>query len=406
MSFFTRQFGEPPAKSADAEPEYDVSNEEYEQFVAVQRAAELARVEEEAAAAGTAVPTGAKRARATNSTAVESSSRSHTRAVPPPLFEFNKETLGGRELPADIGWLRVTFENAKTLGDVLSRLRPLNAIIPLSFTRDGMNVCFIDTSHVTYIKVLVPRNAFIAFDNVIATDTTIHIHSSAFQERKSQFTAHDTVTFGFQEVAGEANTLFVTLYPRTGDKKDGIVNRFTVQPVNEEVYDHDLAAPDQEYQHEITIGYATILDVLTRFKACEKVVYAITADSLDVGGKSDDKTSQMVQISFVETADNEPRTVEAAIKGRVCCHYNNLRPITPKEPAKVINFQIAFMYMKRTLLLFSGCRFIRMRFGRGYAKNDGEFLPLAMYGTYYSEVDGRPTCCVATYIANQLEVDN
>lgn len=417
MSFFARRFGPP---IADA-PEQTVDNDEYQRFVDQQLIEENSRLAEDDVANEQEEHAGSKRLRtatdgATNSTAPRRTSTAYQKkmlppAVAPPLMEFDTETLGGRELDADRGWLRVTFENAKAVGDVFTRLRLMHEILPLCFTQNGIVIRFVDSAHIAFVTIVMPRSAAIVYENVFASDTTVFVHAAAFQERKSQMNnARNTITFGFQDVASDASTLFVSLYPRTGVKQDGLVHRFTIPTIDDkDILEYNDMQFDERYQHEVTIGYATLLEVTGIFKTCEKIVFALTNDSLDIAGRSDDRTTQSTQIAFVKDATLESESVaaiEAALRGRACGHYKLLKPTSPKFPAKIVNFQISYSVIKRTLMMFAGCRFVRLRFGRGYTDHDGEFLPLGVYGTYYSDVDNRVTCTVSAYISPIVEADN
>lgn len=408
MSFFASRFGPPVAETS----EQAVDDDEYQQFVAQQLIEETSRLADDVVAAEDEQHSGKRARGATNSTARQATGQRKLLppAVPPPLMEFDTKTLGGRELDADRGWLRVTFENAKAVGEVFTRLRLMHEILPLCFTQDGIVIRFIDSAHIVFVSIAMPRSAAIVYDNVFASETTVFVHAVAFQERKAQLNnARNTITFGFQDVASDANTLFVSLYPRTGVKQDGFVHRFTVPTIDDDIEEYEDMQFDDRYQHEVTIGYSALLEVIANFKTCEKIVFALTDESLDVAGRSDDRTTQSTQIAFlkaVEVVSDEASAIEAALRGRACAHYKQLQPTSPKFPAKIINFQISYSVIKRTMMMFAGCRFVRLRLGRGYTDHDGCFLPLGVYGTYYSDVDNRVTCTVAAYISPIVEADN
>lgn len=397
MSFF-KQFGAPSEDANDKR--FDVTDDEYRQFVEQQVIAEKS-----AMADGTATTQSVATKRAKTET---SKKKALVPAVAPPLAEFDTVTLGGRKLAEDRGWLRVVYEDSKLMGEILGRLQPLHDNVPLSFTPNGIDINFIDAAHVTFVSIKFPRSSFIAYDNVFASDTTILIPTLAFQTKRDQFSPSHTMTLGFQEAAHDASKLFVTLYPRTGNAKDGLVTRFTVKPSDDDDYEFYQELNFLKfYQYELTISYTLLLQVLTRFKACTVLVLALTDHSFDVAGRSDDQTEQTTQITFVDVDGDEPDTIEKALHANPdCCHLKILKPITPQQPAKIVNYQLSYKFVKRMVMMFAGCRMLRVRVGRGYEEHDGEFLPIYMRADYHNDSTGALVATTSTYLSPWVETDN
>lgn len=400
MSFFGRFNNLPDAgNDDDNEPvDRDVPDAEFDRFVASELSNDFSNAAIDDQDADTVIK---KRKRDT----ATKSKKTAAPAVVPPRLEFDTTTLGGRELDEDRGWFRATMENAQIFGEVMSRMVPIAEVLPLTIAESGISVDVMDTSHVTFVTIAFPRASFIAFENIFGTSTTIHFYSKLIAEKKAHFQPSDTLTIGFQEVPSDAKQFFLTCYPRSGDKNDGFVYTNALKTVNDEIESLNRTPRRDEYQHKIVITYTTLLDALSRFKACSHVVYTLAKDSLTVAGRSE-SGEHSLRINYVKATGSDDASVEEAFQGQRRCYYERLHAPKPHQPIDIVNFRVSHMFIKRTLMLFSGCRFIRMLFGRGWERNNGEFLPVLITGTHYSPVDGRELCTITAVLANAIEDDN
>jgi hypothetical protein len=329
------------------------------------------------------------------------------RAAPPPRYEFDHLTLGGRPLPADRGHFRAVFENAKVIGDVLGSLAGLASMFPITFEPSGMSVRLLDGANVIYFVVSIPASSFLVYENMRDSKTTIVVSSTAFQSRKSQFSVKSTLTFAFQTVLREAQKLFVQLYPRSGEARDGLVTRFDV-PLSDAEYDTLQERDDSEdYQYQVTISHALLMQIVGYFKvSMGEVAFTVTAHSLDLGGRCDENSQQTIQVHFIDGAaeSRDIDVVAAALAGSPdTCHCARLMTWTPDRAPNVVNFRLSLVYLRRALTTLAGCRYVQLSLGRSFANFGGEFSPARLRGVYASPETGRAALSMTIYISPKIE---
>lgn len=333
------------------------------------------------------------------------------KAVAPERFEFDKTTLGARKYDEDRGHFRAVFEDSRLIGLAFAALKDLCDTFPMSIQPTGLSIQVVDRSEAILYIMHIPKDAFIVYENAIASDTTIVVSSVPFAQRRRWFTQNLTFTLAFQEVPREATMLFVQLYPRSGLKKDGIVRRFRLNTHDEEYRMFNAPSFNASYQHEITIPYLTLLRELSFFKSSAgAVVLQINNDSFDFSGRADEDTTQVARIPFVETSGidgSNSIAIETALRANPeSCFHRFVRPVSASEPADIENYRVSLIYFRRCVASMQGCKFIRIYMGRGYEKNNGEFLPMRFNHVNHSEVDGRELIQTDIYLCPEIESDN
>lgn len=331
-----------------------------------------------------------------------------TPAVPPPHFEFDSKTLGSRELPATRGTIRVVLENAKMIGDALSAIAGLASMFPMSISPDGITIRLLDTSNALYFKLEIPKDSFLVYENVRASDTTVIVSSAAFQTRRQQFSADCTLTFAFQNVPAEATDLIVQIFPRTGKASDGIVTRFNI-PTSDSSYEVLDHIDDADFYHyEFTFTHAMLLKLIGYFKASMgSVAITVTEQSIDFAGQCDDNTKQTVQVPFLDAASKTHAEIDDLVRANPQkCFRNVVKPSTAARPANIVNFRFSLMYMRRSLVTLAGCRCVRLSVGRSYEKRNGDLTPMRFQGSYESAVSGKTIEVMTVYLAPEIESEN
>lgn len=323
------------------------------------------------------------------------------RAVAPPRIEMDDKTLGGRDLPADRLQIRVVFEDAKLIGDILAAIAQLGSQTPICFMPDGMRISILDETRVLFTIITIPAASLLGYEGVRASMTRIIVASSAFQTRKAQFTTDATLTLAFQALAAESAHLNMLLYPRSGAASDGVVTRIHVPLLAEETDAYDEPDMTGLYFTELTLTHARFTEILRCFQhSMGTLSFTVTQTSLDVAGRCDAQSGQTVQITFVDADD-----VEAALLARPFnCHRRTLRDSTTAEPANLVGFTLSILYLRRALALLAGSRLVRLALGRNYA-NGGDFVPARITGAFHNR-EGAEVYGVKIYAAPAIEADN
>jgi hypothetical protein len=330
------------------------------------------------------------------------------------LDENGDDEDGGAELDDDgndnnrnnnntVKTFRAVYPNAKELGGVLAAIRVLATDIPLEFTKDGLRIEIVDSSHAMMMQITVPRSSFLVYENVL-TKTLIVVPAKHLQESASLFTSDSTLTLFQPQTVDSKEPLGFQICPANGDRTTGIVETFGITPIDAEI--ESLAIPDlaDMYQFRVVIPVVLLARKVKFYNnRASYISLSLTDLSFDIATSFVDETATMQTTSVPYIKGIQPKDTNADIHAKIgatgsCCYLGRLANSSREiKSSDITNFRLQGKFFKLALAQAPpGVRFLEIHFGRNMNDPARNFSPLRLKFVVPNSLAGTTTATSAT----------
>jgi hypothetical protein len=167
-------------------------------------------------------------------------------AVPPPIPPRNGSLLGGRQQKPPGIVFSACYDDSSVIGRILSKVENLSSEFTLLFTRAGLTITLLDTSHVTLLAVNVPAESFLQYANLQSKPISFTVNSKAWCRFAKICQSDRTLTFVYDQCTLDSEPLHLMLFPPSGSGQSSYVSPMAI--------DDGIVQPNSEYQYEVCVS--------------------------------------------------------------------------------------------------------------------------------------------------------
>lgn len=171
-------------------------------------------------------------------------------AVAPPIPPRNSKMLGNQQKPPGIVF-SACYDDSTVLGRILSKVESLSSEFTFLFTRAGLTITLLDTSHVTLLAVTVPVDSFLQYANLQSKPISFTVNSKAWCRFAKICQSDRTLTFMYDQCSLDSEPLHLMLFPADGKANSGQSSYRRMSPLNT---DDGIVEPNSPYQYEVCVS--------------------------------------------------------------------------------------------------------------------------------------------------------
>lgn len=314
--------------------------------------------------------------------------------VVPPVMERITTHRDGTEKPNGIVFA-ATYDDANVLGKTLGKLEKFVDDYMLFFNQDGMEISFLDRSHVMFVVLKMPRGSFARYDDLVQPSIDFIVTAKALQQFGRLCKPQHTFTFMYDQCSLADEALYLLLYPNDGNLRAGQKIELTL-PSRE--LEEPVVSPVDIYQYSVRMNAKNFAENVRALREqSDTISMALTASHLAMMTKSSDNLHKLTM--FVENQADDGQLDEAScvikrlVPASVCVGFENFS-----------NYLIGAKYLESAASFgnVSDCADVELRFG--VVDNGGGELesgPLHLRFTMRSGT--RSTFLVDVYIAPKID---
>jgi hypothetical protein len=168
--------------------------------------------------------------------------------VPPPIPPRNGSLLGGRQQKPPGIVFSACYDDSSVIGRILSKVENLSSEFTLLFTRAGLTITLLDTSHVTLLAVNVPAESFLQYANLQSKPISFTVNSKAWCRFAKTCQSDRTLTFVYDQCTLDSEPLHLMLFPPSGSGQS------SYRRLSPMATDDGIVQPNSEYQYEVCVS--------------------------------------------------------------------------------------------------------------------------------------------------------
>ena len=306
-------------------------------------------------------------------------------AVVPPLRARSKTLANGQLRPPGIVFA-ATYDNASAIGKALSKMDTFTSDYNMVFNADGLDISFMDRSHVQMIAMHVPRTSFIRYEN-LGKALDFPVAASSVNQFGRLCSDIYTLTFSYDQCPNSNEPLQLMLYPADGDRLSAQIVYRSIETKHLEI---DSVASIELAQYEVEMSA----------KQFYKNVVSLGIDKgpirLRLKKEGFEMTSETVSGLIIQTFDVPTADV---VSGAACTIKRVGDPAAPFKLEQFGGFLFAAKFLEGVSTFCALCKTVRIRFGLVKDTGDGSIAEAPLHLVYPVRSDERGPFDINVWLA-------
>jgi len=221
----------------------------------------------------------------------------------PPVPTRSERTAGGALKPQGVVF-RALYDCSYSLCNVIAALDKFYHTLPLTFTERGLEIAALDSVHVMFGRIRVPRDAFVAYDNLTEAAIEVHVSAKALQRVASMSRKTASISFMYDQYGNADESLHLMLYPRTEANAADQCMRTSFKPADVEA---DHLEPDSAYQYRVFVPGRQFCDNVRHLAGDASIIsLVLSADAFELAAVSEEAVSTTAFTMSAAQLTHEP----------------------------------------------------------------------------------------------------